>query len=58
MTFKEDIKGFIAKSKRVWHVLKKPTRKEFETTAKVAGIGIGIVGLLGFLISVVMKIFV
>ncbi len=52
------LKSFLTQSIRVWHILKKPTKKEFETTAKVSAIGIGIVGLLGFLVSVIMKIFV
>lgn len=51
-------KSFFFKCKRVWHVLKKPTRKEFETITKVSAIGILILGVLGFLISIVMKMFV
>jgi len=53
----EKTKSFLLKCRRVWQVLKKPTRKEFELTAKVSAIGIGILGLLGFLISMVMAIF-
>ena len=51
-------KSFAIKSRRVWHVLKKPTRKEFETVAKISAIGILILGVLGFLISVIMKSFI
>ena len=51
-------KSFFVKCKRVWSVLKKPSRKEFETVAKVSAIGVAILGVLGFLISMVMKIFV
>jgi len=51
-------KSFFVKCKRVWSVLKKPSRKEFETIAKVSAIGVAILGVLGFLISMVMKIFV
>ncbi len=50
-------KSFFMKCKRVWHVLKKPTRKEFETITKVSAIGILILGILGFLISIAMKMF-
>jgi protein transport protein SEC61 subunit gamma and related proteins len=53
----EGTKSFLLKCKRVWQVLKKPTKKEFELTAKVSAIGIGILGLLGFLIALAMKIF-
>jgi len=52
------LKSFALKSKRVWMVLKKPTRKEFETIAKVSAIGILLLGLIGFVISLVMKLFV
>jgi len=52
------IKSFAIKCKRVWSVLKKPSRKEFETIAKISAFGILILGILGFLISIVMKLFI
>lgn len=52
------IKSFIVKCKRVWSVLKKPSRKEFEMIAKVSAVGILILGTLGFLISMIMKMFI
>lgn len=51
-------KSFIVKCKRVWSVLKKPSKKEFEMIAKVSAVGILILGTLGFLISIAMKIFI
>jgi len=51
-------KSFLIKCKRVWHTLKKPTRKEFEQIAKVSAIGIVILGALGFILSMAMKAFV
>jgi protein transport protein SEC61 subunit gamma-like protein len=53
----EKAKSFLLKCKRVWQVLKKPTKKEFELTAKISAIGIGVLGLLGFLIALVLTIF-
>ncbi|HEB47321.1 MAG TPA: protein translocase SEC61 complex subunit gamma [Candidatus Pacearchaeota archaeon] len=53
-----DLKNFALKSKRVWLALKKPTRKEFESVAKISAIGILILGALGFLISIIMKSFI
>jgi len=53
----ERLKSFILKSKRVWHVLKKPSMYEFQTIAKVSAIGILIIGFLGFVISDVIKLF-
>ena len=50
-------KSFFVKSVRVWHILKKTTRKEFETVAKVSAIGIGIIGVIGFLISIILNVF-
>ncbi len=51
-------RSFLIKCRRVWHTLKKPTRKEFEQITKVSAIGIAILGVLGFLISMAMKVFV
>ena len=51
------IKSFYEKCVRVWHIMRKPTRQEFEMTAKVSAIGILIIGFFGFLISVFMKLF-
>ena len=48
-------KSFFLKCKRVWHILKKPSKKEIETIAKVSAIGIAIIGALGFMISLIMK---
>ena len=53
----DKIKAFIAKSKRVWLILKKPTRKEYEMIAKVSAIGIVALGVVGFLIAIFMQIF-
>jgi protein transport protein SEC61 subunit gamma and related proteins len=54
----ENAKAFLSKCKRVWQVLKKPTKIEFQQTTKVSAIGIVILGVLGFLISLIMKAFV
>jgi protein transport protein SEC61 subunit gamma and related proteins len=51
-------KSFFLKSKRVWSVLKKPSRKEFETITKVSALGVLVLGILGFVVSVIMKMFV
>lgn len=54
----ESAKSFFAKCTRVWHTLKKPTRKEFETITKISALGILILGVAGFIISIVIKMFV
>ena len=53
----QNLKSFYVKCKRVWTVLKKPSRKEYEQIAKVSAIGIAILGIIGFLISMAMKSF-
>ncbi len=51
------LKSFTLQSKRVWKILKRPSGEEFKLTAKVSIIGVLILGLVGFLISSVMRIF-
>ncbi|MBS3086252.1 protein translocase SEC61 complex subunit gamma [Candidatus Pacearchaeota archaeon] len=52
------LKAFVEKSKRVWLVLKKPSKKEFSSVAKISAIGILLLGTLGFLISIIISFFV
>ncbi len=52
----DKLKSFFIQSKRVWHLLRKPTGEEFKSIAKISAIGILIIGAAGFLISDVMKI--
>tara|TARA_Y100000296_G_scaffold34796_1_gene40340 strand:- start:1609 stop:1791 length:183 start_codon:yes stop_codon:yes gene_type:complete len=47
-------KSFFFKSKRVWYVLKKPTKEEFLMIAKISALGILVVGVVGFMISIAM----
>jgi len=50
-----DLKAFGRKCLRVWRVLKKPQRQEYLLVAKVSVIGILAIGLIGFLISLVVR---
>jgi protein transport protein SEC61 subunit gamma-like protein len=52
------LKSFVEKCKRVWMILKKPTKEEFLKVAKVAAVGILILGFLGFVISKIMELFI
>ena len=45
------IKSFLRECWRVLRVTKKPTKEEFKTVVKVSGLGILIIGLIGFLIQ-------
>lgn len=42
---------------RVWRLLKKPTYTEFKTISKVSVVGVLLVGAIGFVISVAIKLF-
>lgn len=52
-----DIKSFAKQCKRVWQLLKKPDKTEFTTISKVSAIGLALIGVIGFIISLVMGIF-
>ena len=40
---------------RICRLLKKPTMEELKTISKVSAIGLLVIGLIGFVISVAMK---
>jgi len=50
--FGEKIRNFISESKRVLMVTKKPTWKEYKLAAKITGIGMILIGLIGLLIRI------
>lgn len=49
-------KNFVRESKRVLIVTKKPNRDEYKTIVKVSGLGIIIIGLIGFLIQMIKQL--
>lgn len=57
ISLKTRLGSFIVQCRRVWHVLRKPTAEEFKTISKISAIGILIIGLVGFLISDIIKLF-
>jgi len=50
------LKSFVIQSKRVWHILRKPTGQEFKSIAKISALGIIAIGVLGFIISDIIKL--
>jgi len=44
------LKFFLAECKRVITLTTKPTKEEFATISKVSGIGLLLIGLIGFLV--------
>jgi protein transport protein SEC61 subunit gamma and related proteins len=55
MTVFNRIKSFVLQSKRVWHILKKPSPLEYKTVAKVSAIGILALGAIGFIIAAIIQ---
>jgi protein transport protein SEC61 subunit gamma and related proteins len=45
-------KSFLTQSKRVFKVTKKPSKEEFKVIMKISGLGIAVIGVLGFLIHI------
>ena len=50
------LKAFASECRRVLTVTKKPTRDELVTIVKVSGIGIGLIGLIGFVLQIFNKL--
>ena len=51
------IKSFIQECFRVLKVTKKPDANEFKTVVKVSGLGILIIGMLGFVVQMIKLLF-
>lgn len=50
------LKSFLIQTKRVLQVTRKPTSYEFKTIAKVTGLGIAVIGLIGFVLQILKAI--
>jgi protein transport protein SEC61 subunit gamma and related proteins len=51
------LKSFMYECIRVFKVTKKPGKEEFKIIVKVSGIGILIIGLIGFVIQITWQLF-
>lgn len=51
------LKAFVQECTRVLKVTRKPSGEEFKTIVKVSGIGILIIGAIGFVIHLVKELF-
>jgi len=49
---KKSLVDFIKLCQRVLHVSRKPGREEFLNVAKITGLGVIIIGTIGFIISI------
>lgn len=50
------LKSFIIQCVRVFKITKKPSKEEYRTIVKVSGIGILIIGFIGFVIQVLFQL--
>lgn len=55
-SWKERLKNYLIECKRVLKVTKKPDKLEFTTIVKVSGLGILVIGLIGFLINMAKEL--
>jgi len=55
-TIKTKLKSFGKECLRVLKVTKKPNKEEFKTIVKVSGLGILIIGMLGFIIQMARQL--
>lgn len=53
---KESINSFLKQCERVLRVSKKPDAEEYKTVAKVTGVGILIIGVVGYIVEVLSQI--
>lgn len=51
------LKSFIVECKRVLRVTRKPDKQEFATIVKVSALGMAVIGVVGFLISLLKELF-
>ncbi len=56
MGYKESILDFMEKSRKVLKVSKKPDREEYLNVAKITGIGIILVGVIGLVINLLAQL--
>ncbi len=46
-------KSFLIECRRVLKITKKPDQKEFKTIVKISGVGMLVIGLIGFIVSII-----
>ncbi|MBW2998044.1 protein translocase SEC61 complex subunit gamma [Candidatus Woesearchaeota archaeon] len=51
--FLRKAKSFIIECKRVLKITKKPNSTEFKTIVKISGLGILVIGLIGFAVQII-----
>jgi len=49
-----DIQNFLSSSMRIFNVSRKPTMEEYRVMAQITGLGIVIIGFIGFLVKLII----
>ena len=57
VTWKSRLRSMLTEYSRVLRITKKPSKEEYKTIVKVSGLGIAIIGAIGFLIHLISQIF-
>jgi protein transport protein SEC61 subunit gamma and related proteins len=52
MSYKESTLSFLKQCNRVLHISKKPGWVEYQNVAKITGLGIVVIGVIGFIINI------
>jgi len=52
--FKEKIQSFFSSSMRIFNVSRKPDKREYSTMTKITGLGILIIGFIGFMVKLIV----
>ncbi|MDD3244882.1 MAG: protein translocase SEC61 complex subunit gamma [Candidatus ainarchaeum sp.] len=50
------IKEFFISTKRILSIATKPSKKEFLTMSKVVGLGMVVIGVIGFVVKIIMNL--
>ena len=54
--FLQWLKNKLGEYKRVYSITKKPDKAEFTATVKAAGLGIIVIGMVGFIITMILQV--
>jgi len=55
LTIMQKMKKFYGESQRVLTVTRKPNREEYKTIVKVSGLGMAIIGIIGFILTMIKQ---
>jgi len=57
MGWRDKLKSKLVEYGRVLRITKKPSKEEYKTIVKVSGLGILVIGLIGFVMQIIYQVF-